>query len=118
MTFIYVSGAGTDSTGKGRVMWARVKGRTENELLRLAFKAYMFRPGAIQPMHGEISKTWAYRILITAFKPFFPLLRGFFPGAVTTTERIGRAMLHIARNGNAERILESRSINVVASHGG
>lgn len=114
MTFIYVSGAGTDSTEQGRIMWARVKGRTENDLLRLELNAFMFRPAAIQPMHGETSKTWAYRILIAAFKPVFPLLRGLFPGFVTTTERIGRAMLHIARTGNAERILENRSINIAA----
>jgi uncharacterized protein YbjT (DUF2867 family) len=116
MAFIYVSGAGTDSTEKGRVMWARVKGRTENDLLRLKLNAFMFRPGAIQPMHGERSKTLAYRILIAAFKPFFPVMRRLFPGAVTTTERIGRAMLHIARNGYPDRILESRDINAAAAH--
>jgi uncharacterized protein YbjT (DUF2867 family) len=114
MTFIYVSGAGTDSTENGRIMWARVKGRTENDLLRLSLNAFMFRPAFIQPMYGEISKTPAYRILITVFKPLFPLLRRLFPGFVTTTERIGRAMLHIAKNGNSERVLESRKINHAA----
>lgn len=114
MTFIYVSGTGTDSTEKGRIMWARVKGRTENELLRLPLNAFIFRPAMIQPMHGEISKTPAYRLLITACKPLFPLLRRLFPGFVTTTEHIGRAMLHIAKNGNAERVLESRNINLAA----
>ncbi len=114
MTFIYVSGAGTDSTEQGRIMWARVKGRTENDLLRLALNAFMFRPAIIQPMHGEISKTWAYRVLIATFKPIFPLLRRLFPGFVTTTERIGRAMLHVARTGNTERVLENRNINIAA----
>lgn len=115
MAFIYVSGAGTDSTEKGRIMWARVKGRTENELLRLPLKAFMFRPGFIQPMHGEVSRTPAYRILIAVFKPLFPLLGRLFPGAVTTTERIGRAMLRIARQGYPKQVLESRDINHAAS---
>jgi len=114
MTFIYVSGAGTDSTEHGNIMWARVKGRTENKLLNLPLNAFMFRPAFIQPMHGEISKTRAYRIFIAAFKPVFPLMRTLFPGFVTTTDRIGRAMLNIARNGNTKRILESRDINSAA----
>jgi uncharacterized protein YbjT (DUF2867 family) len=111
MAFAYVSGAGTDSTGSGRIMWARVKGRTENALLGLALKSFMFRPAMIQPMHGERSKTAAYRVFIAAFRPLFPLLRGLFPGLVTTTERIGRAMLRVAREGHSTRILESRDIN-------
>jgi uncharacterized protein YbjT (DUF2867 family) len=114
MTFIYISGAGTDSTEKGRTMWARVKGKTENALLAMSLSAYMFRPAAIQPMHGEVSKTLAYRIGIAILRPVFPIFRGLFPGFITTTERIGRAMLNIARSGYAERILESRSINVAA----
>ena len=69
ITFIYVSGAGTDSTEQGRVMWARVKGRTENELLRLPFKAYMFRPGIIQPMDGIRSRTRIYRLLYLVMMP-------------------------------------------------
>lgn len=114
MTFVYVSGAGTDSTGQGRVMWARVKGRTENELLGLPLNAYLFRPAMIQPSHGEVSKTPAYRLLITPLRPVFPLLRGLFPGFVTTTERIGRAMLRVALHGYPVRILESRDINKIA----
>lgn len=114
MTFIYVSGAGTDSTERGRIMWARVKGRTENELLGMKLNSFMFRPALIQPMHGEISRTPLYRIFITVFKPLFPLLRVLFPGFVTTTERIGVAMLNIARKGSAVRILESRDINDAA----
>ena len=86
MTFIYVSGAGTDSTEKGRTMWARVKGKTENALLRLPFKAaYMFRPGVIQPLHGIQSRTSGYRIFYAVTKPLLPLLRWLLPQYVTTT---------------------------------
>jgi uncharacterized protein YbjT (DUF2867 family) len=92
MTFLYVSGASTDSTEKGRSMWARGKGKTENALLRLPFKAaYMFRPGVIQPLHGIQSKTASYRILYTVMNPFLPLLRWLLPQYVTTTEILGRA---------------------------
>jgi uncharacterized protein YbjT (DUF2867 family) len=111
MTFIYVSGAGTDSSEKGRVMWARVKGRTENALLRLPFKgAYMFRPAGIQPLHGEQSKTPAYRIAYSLMKPLLPLLGRLLPRYMLTTEEIGRAMIHVARFGAAKPILESVDI--------
>jgi uncharacterized protein YbjT (DUF2867 family) len=113
MTFIYVSGAGTDSTEQGKTMWARVKGKTENDLLRLGFKAaYMFRPGLIQPLHGIKSKTPAVRVLYAITKPLLPLLRRF-PKFVTTTEQIGRAMLNVAREGYSKRVLESVDINSV-----
>jgi uncharacterized protein YbjT (DUF2867 family) len=116
MTFVYVSGAGTDSTEKGRVMWARVKGKTENALMRMPFKgAYMFRPGIIQPTHGEISKTKAYRILYAVFKPLFPLVRRLFPRQVLTTEQIGRAMIHVARHGAPKKILEIGDIAACAT---
>jgi hypothetical protein len=86
MTFIYASGVGTDSTERGRVMWARVKGRTENALLRFGFKgAYMFRPGLIVPMHGIRSRTTLYRVLYTIMSPLVPAIRALFPNAVTTT---------------------------------
>jgi uncharacterized protein YbjT (DUF2867 family) len=76
MTFVFVSGAGTDSTERGRLMWARIKGKTENALLRMPFKAaYMFRPGVVQPMHGVRSRTAAYRILYSMTAPLIPLLR-------------------------------------------
>lgn len=113
MTFIYVSGAGTDSSERGRTMWARVKGRTENAILRLPFKAYMFRPAIIQPMHGVRSKTKSYRVFYLLAAPFLPLARRLFPSFVTTTERIGRAMLAAARQGAPARILETRDINLV-----
>ncbi|HSD37651.1 MAG TPA: epimerase [Rhodocyclaceae bacterium] len=113
MTFIYVSGAGTDSTERGRVMWARVKGRTENDLLKLPFKAYMFRPGMIQPLHGIKSKTKAYRILYSLSKPLLPLLRAALPNQITTTEQMGRAMLGVAKRGCEKKVLESREIGNV-----
>ncbi|MGH8804497.1 MAG: epimerase [Polaromonas sp.] len=107
MTFVYVSGAGTDGTEKGSIMWARVKGRTENALLRLPFKAvYLFRPGVIQPLHGARSKTGSYRILYGLLKPVLPLLRTVMPKLIVTTESVGRAMLAVARNGAAKPVLE------------
>jgi uncharacterized protein YbjT (DUF2867 family) len=111
MTFIYVSGAGTDATERGRAMWARVKGRTENALLRLPFKAaYMFRPGFIQPLHGIRSRTRLYRLAYAATTPLYPLLARF-TSAVTTTKQLGRAMIAVARSGYSKRVLESRDIN-------
>jgi len=112
MTFIYVSGAGTDSTESGRSMWARVKGKTENALLRLPFKAaYMFRPAGIQPLHGIKSKTRSYRILYSITRPLLPVLRALFPGSMTTTEQVGRAMIKVARQGADKSVLDSRDIN-------
>jgi uncharacterized protein YbjT (DUF2867 family) len=112
MTFIYVSGQGTDSTQRGRSMWARVKGKTENDLLGLPFKAaYMFRPGAIQALHGIKSKTAFYRVFYVVGKPIFPLLRLLFPQYVTTTEQLGRAMIRVAKQGYSKPIIEAREIN-------
>jgi uncharacterized protein YbjT (DUF2867 family) len=114
MTFIYVTGAGTDSTERGRTMWARVKGRTENELLRMPFKAAcMFRPGAIQALDGITSKTGIYRLLYVVFAPLFTLLRRIAPGLVTTTRQIGRAMILVAQRGAPKPILESSDINAI-----
>lgn len=111
MTFIYVSGAGTDGTERGRTMWARVKGRTENALLHLPFRgAYMFRPAVIRPGPGIRSKTKSYRVLYGLFGPLLPLFKALFPGYVTTTEEVGRAMLEVAKHGAAKRVLESRDI--------
>jgi uncharacterized protein YbjT (DUF2867 family) len=111
MTFIYVSGAGTDTTEQGRTMWARVKGKTENALLRLPFKAaYMFRPGVIQPLHGIQSKTPSYRVFYALAKPIFPILKWLAPRHITTTEHLGRAMIRVAQNGFPNRILETTDI--------
>jgi uncharacterized protein YbjT (DUF2867 family) len=114
MTFVYVSGAGTDSTERGRFMWARVKGRTENDLRELPFKAtYMFRPGAIQPLHGIRSKTAWYRMLYAATEPIYPVLSRLFPSAVTTTEQVGRAMIGVANKGYGKPVLETPDINSI-----
>ncbi|MEX3239626.1 epimerase [Serratia quinivorans] len=114
MTFIYVSGVGTDSSEQGRSMWARVKGATENALLALPFHAVMFRPGAIVPLHGIRSRTRLYDLLYRLFKPlWFGALR-LFPQQVTTTERVGLAMLAVARHETALRIIEPAEINRLA----
>jgi uncharacterized protein YbjT (DUF2867 family) len=114
MTFVFVSGAGTDGTGQGRVMWARVKGKAENALLGMPFKAvYMFRPGLIQPMHGVQSKTALYRIPYALLAPLVPFLRHRFPRYVTTTEQLGRAMLRVAKTGADKRVLENADINLL-----
>jgi uncharacterized protein YbjT (DUF2867 family) len=107
MTFVYVSGAGTDSSEKEATMWARIKGKTENAVMRLPFKAaYMFRPGIIQPLHGARSKTASYHLIYTLAKPLLSGLRRAFPNAILTTEEIGRAMLIVARSGAPVQILE------------
>ena len=113
MTFVYVSGAGTDSSERGRSMWARVKGATENALLALPFKAVMFRPGPIIPLNGIRSRTRSYRMLYTATRPLWGVLRAAFPSAVSTSEEIGRAMIAVARDGAPQRIMETRDINRV-----
>lgn len=112
MTFTYVSGSGTDSSEKGGVMWARVKGRTENALLKLPFKAaYMFRPGIIAPMDGIQSKTTSYRILYKFLAPTLPILMRLMPNQMLTTRSLGEAMLKAARNGAPKAILEASDIN-------
>jgi hypothetical protein len=112
MTFVYVSGAGTDA--KSRTMWARVKGETENALLEMGFKAaYMLRPGLIVPMHGVESKIGWYRGVYAAMRPVLPLLLKVFPKYVTTTEQVGRAMLAVAKHGYATPVLEAKDIAAV-----
>lgn len=114
MTFVYVSGMGTYETEHGRSMWARVKGRTENALLRLPFKAaFMFRPGAIMPMHGVRSKTALYRAAYVVLTPLYPLIKRLSPNAVTTSEQVGRAMIQVARHGYPDPVLETADINAL-----
>ncbi len=115
MTFVYVSGQGTDGTERGRSMWARVKGATENALPRLPLQAYLFRPGYIQPVHGVTSRTRSTRLLNAVTTPLYPILRRVLPGQVTTTERMGRAMINVARHGAPTRILGPRDINAAAT---
>jgi uncharacterized protein YbjT (DUF2867 family) len=114
MTFTYVSGAGTDTSEHGRSMWARVKGKTENDLLRLSFRAYMFRPGLIVPLHGIKSKTRLYRVFYVLLGPLLPLLRALFPNSIITTEQLGRAMLNVARGGWPKPVLEVPDIIAAA----
>jgi len=118
MTFIYVSGSGTDSTERGRLMWARVKGKTENALLQMPFKAaYMFRPGYIQPLHGIRTKTKWYGAVYAMMGPFYPLWKVLFPKYVTTTECLGRAMLKVAKRGAPKSVLENQDINRICRDG-
>ena len=115
MTFVYVSGAGTDSTEKGRAMWARVKGKTENALLALGFNlALMFRPAVIQPLNGIESKTSSYRIFYRLVAPFFPFLKFISPRSILTTEEMGKAMLNAVRYGSSKNILEKADISLLA----
>jgi uncharacterized protein YbjT (DUF2867 family) len=114
MTFIYVSGAGTG----GNSMWAQVKGRTENALLSLFPHSYMFRLAALRPMHGEESKTRWTRISYSLFHPLLPLVRAIVPGAVITTEELGRAMIRAAREGAPKRVLENRDLIALGALGG
>jgi uncharacterized protein YbjT (DUF2867 family) len=116
LTFVFVSGASTDGTEKGRVMWARVKGRTENALLRMPFKAsYMFRPAYIQPLHGIVSSTKLLRVMYAVVGPLYPVWKALFPDHVTTTEVLGRAMIAVARHGHSKRVLENRDINAAGA---
>jgi len=113
MTFTYVTGKGTDSTEQGRVMWARVKGRTENALLKLPLAAYMFRPGIIQPLHGIRPKSAVYRAFYTLAAPLIGPIRRLWPGSIVTTEQVGRAMIRVAREGYPTRILETADIGAL-----
>jgi len=107
MTFCYVSGAGTDSTEKGKSMWARVKGATENKLMRLSFrKAYMFRPGYMHPTKGLKNTLKYYR----AFSWMYPVLRALFPNFVSTLQELGLAMINTVNKGYDKSILEVKDI--------
>jgi hypothetical protein len=118
MVFVYVSGQGTDSSGTGRAMWARVRGRTENALLRLPFKAaYMFRIGAVVPVDGVRSSTWWYRAVYTLATPLLPILQRVFPNEIVTTAEVGRAMLTSADGVRPPGIFESRDIAAMARRG-
>jgi hypothetical protein len=100
MVLTYVSGRGTDSTERGSLMWARVKGKTENDLLMLPFKAaYMFRPAGIQPLHGIRSKTPWVQAIYVASAPLLSLFNRLAPKYMTTTEQVGRAMIKVAKDG-------------------
>ena len=111
MVFCYVTGSGTDRTGQGRSMWARVKGKTENDLLKLPFAgAYFFRPGFIRPTPG-LTRTHKYYYAIGWM---YPVLRALFPGFAVTLQELGLAMIHIVSRGHASDILENRDIAAMA----
>lgn len=114
VTFCYVSGQGTDSSEKGRIMWARVKGKTENAILKMGFKdAYMFRPNAIIPEKGIKSKTNLYNILYVVMRPFYPLLRKM-TGSISTSITLGKAMINVVLKPQKEKYLENAAINIKA----
>ncbi len=114
MTFVYVSGAGADSSEKGSTMWARVKGKAENALLAMPFKGvYVFRPAYIQPLHGIRSRTKLYNLLYVVVGPMYPLWRRLAPKYVTTTEQLARAMIQAAKAGGPKHLLESEDINQI-----
>jgi uncharacterized protein YbjT (DUF2867 family) len=115
MVFVYVSGAGTDGTGRSRMMWARVKGETENAVLALPFHGYSMRPGFIQPLHGVRSRTGWYRAMYVVTRPLYPLLLRLAPRVTTSSERLGRAMIQLALTGSPKRVLESADINALAT---
>lgn len=115
ITFIYISATGADSSEKGRIFWAREKGKTENMLFAKGFTgAYMFRPGFIEPLDGIVSRTPLYRWLYILIAPFTPLLRKLMPDKITDTRRIGQAMIRIARKGFGKTLLENNDINEAA----
>lgn len=114
-TFCFISGASTDATEKGSVMWARVKGRAENALGRIGFRQlFLFRPGYIQPMDGIVSKTTSYRVMYAVMSPLYPLLKRLAPKMVTSTRQVGRAMLNVTKRGFSKPVLMSDDINVAA----
>jgi uncharacterized protein YbjT (DUF2867 family) len=111
LTFTYVSGVGTDSTEKGAVMWARVKGATENALLALPFKgAYMFRPGAIVPLDGIVPKNRWLKAMVPVLGPLFSLLKKIFPKSIVDTREVGRAMIRVVLEGYPKKWLEPSDI--------
>lgn len=115
LVFTYVSGQGTDSTEKGRQMWARVKGRTENRLLDLFPSAYMFRPGFVRPRRGVKSRVRWYRVVYAVLKPFGALMERTMPKQVTNTQKIGKAMLQVAKTKPRMRIVDPKDINELAA---
>jgi len=111
MTFCYISGAGTDSSEKGRVMWARVKGKTENDLMKLPFKrVYNFRPGFIRPTRGLKNALSFYKYV----NWLYPLLRSVMPKYFCSLKEIGIAMINAATKGYEKQIMEVKDIVALA----
>ena len=117
ITFIYVSGQGTDSSENGRSMWARVKGKTENDLLKLGFqKAFMFRPGAIIPVKGVQPSSKLYRILINNLTWLLKLIQKIRPDSVVNSAQIGQAMIQVSRHAYSKNILDPKDIQLLANN--
>ena len=115
MTFNYVSGQGTDSTEKGQMMWARVKGKTENDLLNIGFKqAFMFRPGMIIPLRGIKSRTKSYQFMYDYFMWLVKMVKAIAPNSVVNTTQIGQAMINTVLNGYNKNILKAKDILILS----
>lgn len=113
ITFTYVTGSGTDSTEKGNIMWARVKGKTENMLFKKGFKdVYAFRPGGIIPEKGTSSKVWWINLILAIFYPFFPIIKRF--PSITSTSKIGKAMIAVTLKESTQKILSGNDINLIS----
>lgn len=111
MTCIYVSGQGTDSSEKGRSMWARVKGKTENDLLKLGFgQAFMFRPGGIIPVRGVRPSSKIYRIAITWLGWLLPVIKFLSPNSIVKSSEIGQTMIYVSLNGYSKSIIDPKDI--------
>jgi uncharacterized protein YbjT (DUF2867 family) len=114
MSFVFISGAGADSSERGRSMWARVKGKSENALLAMPFGAvYVFRPGLIQPLDGIASKTASYRLIYGLTSPLLTLARRFWPKFVTTTQELGQAMLAASKRKTGKHVFEAKEIRAL-----
>jgi len=115
MTFIYVSGASTDSTEKGRLMWARVKGKTENDLMKQPFKqVFAFRPAAMQPTKGQTKSWWASYTYTKYLNWLYPILKVVYPNGVNTLRQVGNAMIEAAQNGYEKNVVEVKDITILA----
>ncbi len=111
MTFIYVSGSGTDSSEKGKLMWARVKGKTENDLTKLPFKAvYNFRPGIMKSTPGQKNIKWGFKII----DALYPMLNFLFPSFVSTLQELALAMIHLIINPYESSTIEVKDIKILA----
>jgi uncharacterized protein YbjT (DUF2867 family) len=110
MTFCYVTGAGTDSSEQGRVAWARVKGATENALMRLFKRAYMFRPGFMKASPGQKNIKSYYKF----FAWVYPIGRALYPAGFCTLQEVGRAMINAAGKGYSKQILDVKDIVALA----
>ncbi len=112
MSFVYVSGAGTDSSEKGRIMWARVKGKTENDLMKLPFKQmFAFRPGIMKAIEGQRNLPKWYKL----FSPFYPVFKTLFPKTANTLTQVTQAMIYASQHGYEKNIIEVSDITILSN---